>query len=100
MGRNKSDRRVRLRILMIAAGAAAGAIAGRKIVKKLRQDWNKAKVEQYFGCKKINFAALVKVLHNEFAELVKKKEEQGAFDEDKKTDLEGWRKFYEELKNM
>ena len=41
MGRNKSDRRVRLRILMIAAGAAAGAIAGRKIVKKLRQDEEK-----------------------------------------------------------
>lgn len=68
--------------------------------KKLRQDWNKAKIEQYFGCKEINFVALVKVLHDEFAELVKKAEEQGAFDEDKKTDLEWWRKFYEELKNM
>ena len=68
--------------------------------KKLRQDWNRAKVEKYFSYKEINFSALVKVLRKEFEEIVKKAEEKGAFDEDKKADLEEWGKIYEELRNM
>ena len=68
--------------------------------KKLRQDWNRAKVEKYFSYKEINFSTLVKVLRKEFEEIVKKAEEEGAFDEDKKADLEEWGKIYEELRNM
>ena len=67
--------------------------------KKIRKDWNKSKVQEYISKKENDFDQLVKVLHTEFEEIIKKAELDGAFEEDKKEELESWKKFYEKMKD-
>ena len=72
--------------------------------RKLREDWIMSKVKEYVSREKIDFKQLEKVLHNEFVEIIKKAEEDGAFDEDEKAERESWKKAYhemlEKLKNL
>lgn len=67
---------------------------------KLREDWGKSKVQEYISQEKIDFKHLVEVLHNEFVEIIKKAEIDGAFEEDEKVDRESWKKFYERMRDM
>lgn len=57
-------------------------------------------VQEYISQEKIDFKHLVEVSHKEFVEIVKKAEIYGAFDEDKKSEIESWKNFYKILNNM
>lgn len=67
---------------------------------KLREKWIKSKVQEYISQEKIDFKHLVEISHKEFVEIVKKAEIYGAFDEDKKAEIESWKNFYKILNNM
>lgn len=68
--------------------------------RKLRKDWNKSKVLEYISKEKIDFKQLVEVLHDEFVEIIKKAEVDGAFEEDERAERENWKKFYEMMRDL
>ena len=61
--------------------------------RKLREDWTKSKFEEYISKKNIDFKKLVETLKAEFAEIIKKAEDNGDFEEDDKKDREEMRKI-------
>ena len=65
--------------------------------RKLRKDWIKSKVQEHISQERIDFKQLVKALHNEFVEIIKKAEADGAFDEDEKEERESLKKYYAEI---
>lgn len=65
--------------------------------QKMRDDWIEANFEKYIQEKRIDFQTFEKKLHSEFAEIINKAEEEGAFDEDKKADQESWQMFYRRM---
>lgn len=68
--------------------------------KKLREDWIESKVQEYISKEEINFEKLIKDLHNEFVELIKKEEKKGSFDEDDKAEMQFWKSFYKSLEEV
>lgn len=68
--------------------------------RKIREDWSKSKFDEYISQEKIDFKQLVESLHNDFAEIIKKAELNGDFEEDEKKDKESWRMFYERMKDI
>lgn len=62
---------------------------------KIKEEWIHSKVEEYISQKEIDFEELVEVLHDEFEELIRKAESEGAFEEDEKAEIEYWKRFYE-----
>lgn len=50
--------------------------------RKLREDWCNSKIQQYISQEKIDFKQLVEVLRDEFLGIIKKAEEDAAFEED------------------
>lgn len=65
--------------------------------RKLREDWNKSKFEEYISQENIDFKQLVETLHNDFAETVKTAEENGDFEEDEKKDAEKQAQFFRKI---
>ena len=66
--------------------------------RKLREDWIKSKFEEYISKKNVDFKKMVEILKAEFAEIIKKAEDKGDFEEDDKKDSEERAKFFEGLK--
>lgn len=67
---------------------------------KIKKEWINSKVEEYISQNGIDFEKLVKVLHDEFEKLIRKAESEGAFEEDKKAEIEYWTRFYENHKGI
>lgn len=67
---------------------------------KIREDWIKSKVEEYISQEKIDFDKLVEKLRNEFAEIIKKAESDGVFEEDEKAERESWQEFCRMMKDI
>lgn len=68
--------------------------------RKIREEWNVSKVQKYISQEKIDFEQLVKALHNEFLELIKKAELDKAFEKDQEDEREFWKKFYKEIEDV
>ena len=67
---------------------------------KLRKDWNKSKIQEYISKEKIDFKQLVEVLHNEFVEIIRKAEADGAFEEDEKAYIESLKELYVMIRDL
>ena len=65
--------------------------------RKLREDWNKSKFEEYISQENIDFKQLIETLHNDFAETVKTAESNGDFEEDEKKDAEEQAQFFRKI---
>lgn len=68
--------------------------------KKLREDWIRSKLEEYISQEKVDFEQLLETLGNNFKEVVKKADENGAFKEDEEKDRESWNRFYTQMKDL
>lgn len=68
--------------------------------RKIREDWINSKCEIYISQKNVDFEKIEKELHDEFVELIKKAETEGAFEEDEKADRESWKMFYKRMKDI
>lgn len=65
--------------------------------RKIREDLISSRFKELIMKENVDFVNLETVIHSEFVALVKKAEEEGAFDEDKKADRESWKKFYKRM---
>lgn len=65
--------------------------------KSLCENWHKAKFEKYISQEKIDFKNLVETLQNDFANVIKKAEANGDFEEDEKKYKESWKMFYKKM---
>lgn len=68
--------------------------------RRLREDWNKANLEEYISKENIDFEQLVNTLRSNFSEIIKAAEANGDFEEDEKKDRESWQIFFQRLKDL
>ena len=65
--------------------------------RRLCKQWHDLNFEKYISQKEVDFANLLPYLHNDFVEMIKKAEENGDLEDDKRTSEERWRAFCREM---
>lgn len=65
--------------------------------KKLCDDWRKSKLDENISKENMNFGELIQILSNEFIQMVKEAEDNGAFIEDEKKASEERREFMSKI---
>lgn len=68
--------------------------------RNLCENWRKSKFDEYISKEEIEFKKLVETLHNDFANVIKKAQANGDFEEDEKKDKESWKMFYKKMIDM
>ena len=69
-----------------------------KTYTQICNSWKTLKFEQYFGANQINFASVIPILKEDFKQVIKAAEEEGAFQKDKEEELEILREIWKSLR--